>query len=403
MNIYQNEYSAPDTKKLEVVERKGIGHPDTLADGIAEKISIEYSKYCLDKFGFILHHNVDKVCVMGGLAEINWGASKFKEPVRILINGRMSKSFAGTQIPLEEINEKAIKDYLSKTLPHLNLEKDLLIINETTQYTRNPTWFNPKEEKDLPELSKMFANDTSAVVSSYPLTLTEQLPLELEGLFYDKEGNPKYDFIGQDIKVMIIRKEKHYSITMCIPFFAEYVKNFDSYLKQKENIVNIVQNYLNERLKEPITFELFINTQDQNARTIRNLYVVSAGSSTDFGEEGCVGRGNNRQGIIPMFRTHSMEAAWGKNPVYHTGKVYGVIVDTLAKEISLAFKSNVEVMIVTRMGDPFFSPHSVTVSSSKKIDQKELNNFIKTFFKRRDWTEKIIFEECLLPKVLPKQ
>jgi S-adenosylmethionine synthetase len=42
------------TTGVEVVERKGSGHPDTLADGVAEAISRAYSRYCLDAFGAIL-------------------------------------------------------------------------------------------------------------------------------------------------------------------------------------------------------------------------------------------------------------------------------------------------------------------------------------------------------------
>ncbi|MCX7841342.1 MAG: methionine adenosyltransferase, partial [Anaerolineae bacterium] len=44
-----------DSLPVEIVERKGIGHPDSLCDGMAERISVEYSKWCLEHFGMILH------------------------------------------------------------------------------------------------------------------------------------------------------------------------------------------------------------------------------------------------------------------------------------------------------------------------------------------------------------
>ena len=44
---------------MEIVERKGIGHPDTLCDGAAEALSLELCRYYLEHFGRILHHNVD--------------------------------------------------------------------------------------------------------------------------------------------------------------------------------------------------------------------------------------------------------------------------------------------------------------------------------------------------------
>ena len=39
-----------ENNPLEVVERKGIGHPDTLADLVAEMFSKKYIEYCLNEF-----------------------------------------------------------------------------------------------------------------------------------------------------------------------------------------------------------------------------------------------------------------------------------------------------------------------------------------------------------------
>ena len=57
----------------EIVERKGKGHPDSVADECAESISRELSKYYLRKFGNILHHNVDKFALIGGVANPEFG------------------------------------------------------------------------------------------------------------------------------------------------------------------------------------------------------------------------------------------------------------------------------------------------------------------------------------------
>jgi S-adenosylmethionine synthetase len=35
-----------EDRPVEIVERKGIGHPDSLCDGIAERISVEYTRWC---------------------------------------------------------------------------------------------------------------------------------------------------------------------------------------------------------------------------------------------------------------------------------------------------------------------------------------------------------------------
>ena len=53
-------------KNVEFVERKGIGHPDTICDSICESASRELSLYYLSKFGNVLHHNLDKGLLIAG-------------------------------------------------------------------------------------------------------------------------------------------------------------------------------------------------------------------------------------------------------------------------------------------------------------------------------------------------
>lgn len=402
MKVFQsNKINFPENNDYEVVERKGIGHPDTLADGVAEAISIEYSKYCLKKFGIVLRHNVDKVTLMGGLTKVDWKKGENVFPMRVLVNGRMSASFNKKPIPLKIIQEKAIKNYLHKVLPHLNTSRWVKIIHETTSYSRNPKWFNPLSVDDLPEYKKIFANDTSAVVGYWPLTVSEQLAIVLEGYFYDKQGNPKFNYLGQDIKVMIVRNKNKFDITLCVPFIASHIGSYDEYERRLKQIKKGLSNLTMKTLKSKQVFNLYVNTQDQKVTdksSVKGLYFMVNGSALDYGEEGVVGRGNNRRGIIPCFRPYTMEAAWGKNPVYHVGKVHGVIVDTIAREIAEKFNCKAEVWIITRMGDYFYTPNNVIVNTSKKIAKNKLDNIVKEILARRDWTKKIIFDELLMPR-----
>ncbi len=109
--LFINLVSLIDDQPFEIVERKGIGHPDTLADGIAEAISIEYSRFCLEEFGAILHHHFDKTLIMGGRAKIDFGSGKMERPVRLLVNGRISSQFGNKKIDYKKIQENAIKNY----------------------------------------------------------------------------------------------------------------------------------------------------------------------------------------------------------------------------------------------------------------------------------------------------
>ncbi|MDG7049427.1 MAG: methionine adenosyltransferase, partial [Nitrososphaerota archaeon] len=55
--------------QIEFVERKGAGHPDTVCDRASEELSMALSRYYLDNFGRVLHHNVDKCVLVGGRSE----------------------------------------------------------------------------------------------------------------------------------------------------------------------------------------------------------------------------------------------------------------------------------------------------------------------------------------------
>jgi len=399
--IHTNNIKYPDDNPFEIVERKGIGHPDTVADALSERISVEYSKYCLEHFGVVLHHNVDKVSALGGLVAMDWGKAKVLKPIRILVNGRVSASFHNEAIPRKEIYEQAIKEQLNKSLPHLNTEKWLDIIDNSTTYSKNPRWFNPQSLDDLPDHSSVFANDTSAIVSYWPLTPSKQLALKLEGHFYDDQQKPKFKEIGQDIKVMIVRNNKRYDITMCIPFFCKYFDGPESYLAKLHEIESSLIEFAKEQLGNSVEIDLKVNTQDQRKRQSRDaksFYFVTTGGSLDFGEEGIVGRGNNRLGIIPSFRPYTMEVAPGKNPVYHVGKVLGFVADELAKAIANNIKCNTEVWIVTRIGDPLFEPNSIIVNTSGGVRQTNVNEIVRSILKRRDWTERTVYQNVLIPR-----
>jgi len=399
--LYTNNIKFPGNSPFEVVERKGIGHPDTVADAIAERISVDYSKYCLEHFGAVLHHNVDKFAALGGLVKVDWGKAEMIKPVRVLVNGRISGSFNKKIIPLKEIYTKAIKDQLAISLPSLNTDKSLEIIDLSTTYSKNARWFNPLSLDDIPDHSDLPANDTSAVVSYWPLTKSEQLVLKLEGYFYDKKQKPKSKDYGQDIKVMIVRRENKFDITLCVPFFSKYLKGPNLYWTKLHELEFELIKYARSFLGDEAIIDLKVNPHDQRKKgsiDAKSFYFVAAGGALDYGDEGVVGRGNNRLGIIPSFRPYTMEAACGKNPVYHVGKVLGFVSDELAKEIAKECNCNVEVWIVTRNADPLFEPNNIIINTSEKVNKQRIEGVVRSALSQRDWTDKIIHEGVIIPK-----
>jgi S-adenosylmethionine synthetase len=63
LTIFSSGTRAIDSIKYEVVERKGIGHPDTICDAIAENISRAFSEYTLREWGVVLRHMLDKIAL----------------------------------------------------------------------------------------------------------------------------------------------------------------------------------------------------------------------------------------------------------------------------------------------------------------------------------------------------
>ena len=125
--VLRSDYKDPEKNYFEVVERKGMGHPDTLADKLAELCSQEYSKYCLQNFGCVLHHNFDKLYIGAGKFIFENNQVKMYDKIKVFLNGRASITMNGQKIDLNTILSPVIKDYLKTLLPHLDVENDLEI------------------------------------------------------------------------------------------------------------------------------------------------------------------------------------------------------------------------------------------------------------------------------------
>ena len=64
---------ALEEQPMEICERKGLGHPDTICDLIMNQVSVDLSKEYLRQFGTILHHNLDKGLISAGGSEVAFG------------------------------------------------------------------------------------------------------------------------------------------------------------------------------------------------------------------------------------------------------------------------------------------------------------------------------------------
>jgi S-adenosylmethionine synthetase len=352
----------PDDALVEVVERKGLGHPDTLADALAERMSVAYSRQCLAQFGAVLHHNLDKLYLRGGHARTDLGVFEMTEPVTLTIGGRVSTSYADAPIDYRELFEQVASDYLSTVLPNFDHRRWLRIEHATTDRSRFPAWFHPGGHDDLPEVVHPTASDTVAVTAWWPHTPTERLALAMERHLNQEGTGPRDHRLGQDIKIMAVRQGRDVDATVNVAVHPSAAPDTDSY----EAILAALRDELNEvaarELDGVLGHRLQVNSGDTNPYRGKRHYLLGSGTCLEFGEEGFVGRGNTASGLISVHRPKSAETAFGKNPTYHAGKVYALYADQIARSVHTATGTAATVTIVARHSEPIRQPALVHVA-----------------------------------------
>lgn len=386
MLIIKNDYINLEKNNLEIVERKGIGHPDTLADKLAEECSRVYSKYCIDNYGCVLHHNIDKLYIGAGLFKYENNKIKKYNNIIVNLNGRVSNTMNGEKINLEKIFVPVIKRYLKSVLPRLDVDNDLEININCTQNTKRDYWYTPRNIDDIPDSKCVTAGDTALCIAYGGLTLCEKLSINIERLFYtfNEYGymTPKYDDIGQDIKIMISRIEKNIDITMCIPVLKGCYNNdkeFDNIIKKYQSIV---KEYIDSLKLENQGYNLSIHINHKDDGTI-DKYTLCIGTCAECGEEGIVGRGNNSHGFISAFRPHTVEAPYGKNIRYHTGRAVDYMARRAVDRIYKELGTNCTLYALTRNRNSLFEPYVFYLSVERVIDEKIINKIISEEFNEK--------------------
>lgn len=370
MNV---EYVFLPENNFEIVERKGEGHPDTLADDLAEHLSRVYANYTKEHFGAVLHHNFDKVGMMGGETKLEFGKFKIVSPIRVLLNGRASYQFGDEKIPLREMLIDETKKFLGKRLHGIDPNKDLRILYEVAtgsspgsvgeESNLRNHWFAPNSLDDLSELKNLNCNDTSLGTAFYHRRLVENCVWTIEHDLNSEMFRYNHPWIGCDIKIMGCRDGKRLRFTMAIPQLADYVNSVNEYVLNKQFLYDYVENKL-KSLAPGYEITLDINTRDRIGNST-DLYLTATGSSVEMGDEGFVGRGNRMGGLITPFRPYTMEGICGKNPVYHTGKMYSIAAWEISKKVYDNTGVDASVMLVGQSGQALSNPWNIVLTGDK--------------------------------------
>lgn len=356
--IKANRVPASD-QPVEIVERKGQGHPDYIADGISEYASIYLSKYYLNKFGVILHHNLDKTLVVGGQARPVFGGGEVIQPIYILVSGRATvevrRGNSIEKIPIGPIVLEAARRWIKEHFRYLDPDRHVIIDYKIGQGSADLTGVYDLGARSIP-----LANDTSIGVGYAPLTPLENLVYKIERNLNSHEFKARLPEVGEDIKVMGVRVGKDIRVTIAAAMISSLVKDKDHYMSVKEEVKRYVED-LAAKIAPGYNVSVDVNTADKPEYDI--YYLTVTGTSAEHGDDGMTGRGNRANGLITPMRVMSMEAAAGKNPVSHVGKIYNVLAQRIADRIYAEVKGVREVSVeaVSQIGRPITEPKIVNV------------------------------------------
>ncbi|MHA1771804.1 MAG: methionine adenosyltransferase [Candidatus Thorarchaeota archaeon] len=367
----------PVTKrKVEIVERKGRGHPDTLCDKAAEELSIRLSEYYLETFGRVQHHNVDKVLLVGGQSNARFGGGDVIEPIYLLLSGRavdvVDQDYE-RQVPVGKFAVEHTRDWLSKELPHLDVNSDI-IIDYKIRAGSTDLVGNFDVGVDVPR-----ANDTSFGVAYAPLSPTEKLVLESEELLNSEAIKKKWPQIGEDIKVMGTRVGDNIHLQVASAIISTETHDADEYANVMQAIKDLLLDFSTKITDKPV--DVAVNTADKPDQGL--FYLTVTGTSAEHGDDGQVGRGNRANGLITPYRPMTLEAAAGKNPVSHVGKTYNVAAREIVERIvdENPDLEQVYCYVVSQIGAPITEPQAVNVELYGSCDltaaQKSVGSIVE--------------------------
>jgi len=344
-----------DRQEYEMCEHKGVGHPDTITDAVCEAASRELSLAYRERFGHILHHNLDKGLLIAGSSAPRFGGGVVTEPMTIIICGRATTH--GGRIDAREIAVAAARRYLQQ---HIRCDPDhFRIATEIREGSSNLQAVMPGRRETA------LSNDTSFGVGFAPYSRLEKIVLQLAEVLKSDEFREGFPAAGDDFKIMAYRSGSHGVpvMTVALAMIDKHVQSASHYFVLKQAILD----RLLSSLAAPA--EIRINVLDDvNSKDEHGIYLTVTGLSAEMGDDGQVGRGNRASGLITPNRAMSLEAVAGKNPVSHVGKIYNVMATLMARDIheNIEAVEEINVLLLSAIGRPIGQPQAAVAELSVK-------------------------------------
>ncbi|MXR40903.1 methionine adenosyltransferase [Halobaculum sp. WSA2] len=354
IQVSELDRRAVEDQEVEIVERKGIGHPDSICDGIAEAVSRGLSQLYLDRVGKVLHYNTDETQLVAGTAAPSYGGGEMIEPIYVLIVGRATKEYElddGTELtlPVGRVALESAREYLRENVPELDVGTDIVVDVKLGEGSGDLQDVFGEDGVQVP-----MANDTSFGVGHAPLTETERIVREAERALTGSYADDHPE-VGPDVKIMGKREGDHIDITVAAAMIDAYVADIDEYREAVERVeafvVDLAEGYTDREVS------VAVNTADDLEEG--SIYLTTTGTSAEQGDDGSVGRGNRANGLITPNRPMSMEATSGKNPVNHIGKIYNLLSTDIAEAVVEEVDGirDLQVRLLSQIGRPIDEPH----------------------------------------------
>lgn len=355
-NIFVEKLNQPyiENVDIEIVERKGIGHPDSISDGIAESVSRALCKMYMDELGGVLHHNTDEVQITAGNSNPKFGGGEILKPIDILLTGRGVSEFEGKKLPLDRVAIEAAKEFLDDTVINLDVNTDCVV--ECKIGHGSGDLVDVFRREGAPS-----SNDTSFGVGYAPFSEVENIVYETEKLLNSKAFKAQHPAVGEDIKVMGLREGDKITLTIGCAMVSKYLANREEYISVREELKDIAIDYAAKFTNRDVT--VFVNTADNDeANDESGYYLTCTGTSAEMGDDGSVGRGNRANGLITPCRPMSMEASSGKNSINHVGKIYNLLSNKIANDVidEVEGVKQINLMILSQIGKPIDQPKAAS-------------------------------------------
>jgi S-adenosylmethionine synthetase len=153
-------------------------------------------------------------------------------------------------------------------------------------------------------------------------------------------------------------------LTIAMSYVDRFIDGEETYFRSKKEVVEHLKTYVEDNYdfkKVNIT----LNSLDTQGRGEDGIYLTVTGTSAEAGDSGQVGRGNRVNGVIALLRPAGSEAAAGKNPVSHVGKIYNLLSFKIANDIveKVDGVEEVYVWLLSQIGVPVNKPKLVSVQA----------------------------------------